>query len=282
QQHPQQQQQQQHQHQHQRQQPPQGQQLPLRSNAQPVDSAYQPAYQANLRPAASSRASVTDKSDAELLGPSFDATTLFQDLSNTRSAPSPQSAAHSQAQNLIPSPQLSPFPQAQASPSGPPPQDHFVNDPRLASPKLQHAKSVAAIGRKMERITPPRTDAVASGARSPQQRYSDEGSSKSDSSGGKKKGLFSSLINGMSSSPRRPTISTPSNPMHVTHVSIDNETGQYMVCTTLPLPAKAAQQSRAEVFYSPASLWMPSLTLRRDCRKNGNEYCRKTASPRPR
>ncbi|KAF2755720.1 Pkinase-domain-containing protein [Pseudovirgaria hyperparasitica] len=64
---------------------------------------------------------------------------------------------------------------------------------------------------------------------SPRQRYSDESETqkKRRSDGGKKKGGFSSFVSNLVGSPRRPTISTPTNPMHVTHVSIDNETGLY-------------------------------------------------------
>ncbi|USP79542.1 hypothetical protein yc1106_06816 [Curvularia clavata] len=47
------------------------------------------------------------------------------------------------------------------------------------------------------------------------------------SGGAKKKGTFSTFMSSMLGSPRRPTISTPTNPMHVTHVSIDNQTGEY-------------------------------------------------------
>jgi p21-activated kinase 1 len=41
------------------------------------------------------------------------------------------------------------------------------------------------------------------------------------------------LLNGVKGTPRRPTISSPVNPTHVTHVSIDNETGKYTVCLHL-------------------------------------------------
>ena len=63
-------------------------------------------------------------------------------------------------------------------------------------------------------------------------RYSDgsgEGAKKRLSGGAKKKGTFSTFMSSMLGSPRRPTISTPTNPMHVTHVSIDNQTGEYTV-----------------------------------------------------
>lgn len=99
------------------------------------------------------------------------------------------------------------------------------------SPKLRQSASFTLAQRKMnDTITPPRSDG---GTKSPRQRYSDEADSshaknrKSD--GGKKKGTFSSFMNSMLGSPRRPTISTPTNPMHVTHVSIDNETGEFTV-----------------------------------------------------
>ena len=75
-------------------------------------------------------------------------------------------------------------------------------------------------------------DTPPSGAKSPaRNRYSDEGETakKRRSDGGKKKGTFSAFMSNMLGSPRRPTISTPTNPMHVTHVSIDNETGEFTV-----------------------------------------------------
>jgi len=96
-----------------------------------------------------------------------------------------------------------------------------------AAPRLRQSQSFASIGRKMERVSPPRSDA-SSGTKSPRQRYSDDASGTSGEK--KKKNVFSTLINGMGiGGTRRPTISTPTNPMHVTHVGIDNETGEYTV-----------------------------------------------------
>jgi p21-activated kinase 1 len=92
------------------------------------------------------------------------------------------------------------------------------------APTLRQSASFTALARKMD--TPP------SGTKSPRSnRYSDEGDAakKRLSGGGKKKGTFSSFMSNLVSSPRRPTISTPTNPMHVTHVSIDNETGEFTV-----------------------------------------------------
>lgn len=109
----------------------------------------------------------------------------------------------------------------------PPQHSHTFNadqPARLKAPALRQSASFTALARKMD--TPP------SGTKSPRtNRYSDEGDAakKRLSGGGKKKGTFSSFMSNLVSSPRRPTISTPTNPMHVTHVSIDNETGEFTV-----------------------------------------------------
>jgi p21-activated kinase 1 len=107
---------------------------------------------------------------------------------------------------------------------------------KYRSPRLRQSASFTALARKMD--TPP------SGTKSPRtNRYSDEGDAakKRYSGGAKKKGTFSNFMSSLVSSPRRPTISTPTNPMHVTHVSIDNETGEFTVRPHLltQLPAVA-------------------------------------------
>ncbi|KAH3914002.1 non-specific serine/threonine protein kinase [Parastagonospora nodorum] len=115
----------------------------------------------------------------------------------------------------------------QAGPRRPSPPQHSytynADQPsKYKAPTLRQSASFTALARKMD--TPP------SGSKSPRSnRYSDEGDAakKRHSGGGKKKGTFSSFMSNLVSSPRRPTISTPTNPMHVTHVSIDNETGEF-------------------------------------------------------
>lgn len=63
------------------------------------------------------------------------------------------------------------------------------------------------------------------GLRSPRQRLSDEAKE------GKlrKKSGFSSFVNNLVGQPRKPTISAPENPVHVTHVGYDQETGEFTV-----------------------------------------------------
>jgi p21-activated kinase 1 len=112
---------------------------------------------------------------------------------------------------------------------------------RPAGPQHSHTDQPARYLRQsrsftsnMDTTTPPSTTA------SKTNRYSDGGggpasaptsdtAKKRLSGGAKKKGTFSTFMSSMLGSPRRPTISTPTNPMHVTHVSIDNQTGEYTV-----------------------------------------------------
>ncbi|KAL6709880.1 signal transducing kinase of the PAK [Coniothyrium glycines] len=98
---------------------------------------------------------------------------------------------------------------------------HTADQPARFKPSLRQSASFNSLAKRMD--TPP------SGTKSPRNRYSDDGETakKRKSDGGKKKGAFSAFVSNMLGSPRRPTISTPTNPMHVTHVSIDNETGEY-------------------------------------------------------
>lgn len=96
------------------------------------------------------------------------------------------------------------------------------------SPRLRQSTSFQQLARTMD--TPP------AGTKSPRNRYSDDGDGvkRAARDSGKKKSTFSSFMSNMLGSPRRPTISTPTNPMHVTHVSIDNETGEYTVTPPAP------------------------------------------------
>lgn len=59
-------------------------------------------------------------------------------------------------------------------------------------------------------------------------RYSDEGNNgPPPRTGRSKKASFSSFVNSMLGSPRNIKISAPENPVHVTHVGYDNQTGQF-------------------------------------------------------
>jgi p21-activated kinase 1 len=59
-------------------------------------------------------------------------------------------------------------------------------------------------------------------------RYSDDGRDFKPSVLRKKSG-FSGFMNSLVGSPKKPVISAPENPVHVTHVGYDSSTGQFTV-----------------------------------------------------
>jgi p21-activated kinase 1 len=197
----------------------------------PSDSSYSYfSHQSLGGPAAPSSSSTTGPSPHLRRSPSLLTSVYEQPTAHSKSSTSASSFAH----HLPPASVGAPFNAAvtealhavrAAGPLRPsPPQHAYSDQPKYISPKLRQSASYTGIARRMD--TPP------SGTKSPRSnRYSDEGDTakKRNSAGGKKKSTFSSFMSNLVSSPRRPTISTPTNPMHVTHVSIDNETGEFTV-----------------------------------------------------
>ncbi|KAL2146737.1 hypothetical protein VTI28DRAFT_2572 [Corynascus sepedonium] len=61
----------------------------------------------------------------------------------------------------------------------------------------------------------------------PHKRYSDEGKESKLPSMLRKKSGFSGFMNSLVGSPKKPLISAPENPVHVTHVGYDSSTGQF-------------------------------------------------------
>jgi p21-activated kinase 1 len=104
---------------------------------------------------------------------------------------------------------------------------------RPAGPQHSHTDQPARFLRQSRSFTSNMDTTPPSTGNPKTNRYSDgsggDGAKKRLSAGGKKKGTFSNFMSSMLGSPRRPTISTPTNPMHVTHVSIDNQTGEFTV-----------------------------------------------------
>jgi p21-activated kinase 1 len=176
-------------------------------------SSHSPVYGSQSSSPLASQASFDNKAPE----PAYSAT----------SAPAQHNHHQAQYQQQLTQPPPRPHPLPHSHTTGPP-------AIKTKSPKLRQSASFSALARStMETITPPRSD--GGGNKSPRQRYSDEAdaatkSKNRKSDGGRKKGAFSSFVNSVLGSPRRPTISTPTNPMHVTHVSIDNETGEFTVC----------------------------------------------------
>jgi p21-activated kinase 1 len=183
-------------------------------------SSASPVYSARSSPQPLSQTSLFDKRPTpELVGKPFDAEAVYRNIGASSTGPPPRPQPPQHAHTSAAEPLRAPKSYSK-------------------SPGLRQSASFSALARTtMETITPPRSDG---GTKSPRQRYSDEAdaalkSKNRRSDGGKKKGAFSSFVNSVLGSPRRPTISTPTNPMHVTHVSIDNETGEFTVCTLNPI-----------------------------------------------
>lgn len=107
----------------------------------------------------------------------------------------------------------------------PPPLSHTTPDPRVISPPLRQSASFSA-GDRMTEKTPPR---VGENQLISPKRYSDETKEPKQGMIRKKSG-FSGFMSSIGvSSPRGIKISAPENPVHVTHVGYDNQTGQFTV-----------------------------------------------------
>lgn len=155
--------------------------------------------------------SLTVKSSNDLLGSRFDSAAVLHDLNAITYHPLlPEAGPH----HLSNSGRSQHHPDEPSNALGP--------APIVANPTVDLSQSLAATGRKMQDVTPPRPD--LGGVKSPRQRYSDEAK---ESRLLKKKTAFSSFFN--LSTPRRPAISAPENPVHVTHVGYDQETGEFTV-----------------------------------------------------
>ncbi|KAI9841415.1 MAG: signal transducing kinase of the PAK [Thelocarpon superellum] len=107
----------------------------------------------------------------------------------------------------------------------PPTMAHSTPAAHGTMPTLRQSASFSNGDRSVESTTSPSARADT-GITPPSKRYSDE-TRDSKTTLLRKKSGFSSLMNSMRGSPRRINISDPVNPIHVTHVGYDNETGQF-------------------------------------------------------
>jgi p21-activated kinase 1 len=146
--------------------------------------------------------SLNEKTSEEFIGAPFDGSGILNHIDSTKA---------SGFQNSLRRPP-------------PPPLSHTSPDPRMMSPPLRQSQSFSAADRMSEK-TPPR---VGENQLISPKRYSDEAKD-SKNAALKKKSGFSGFMNSLVGSPRRVNISAPENPVHVTHVGYDNETGQFTV-----------------------------------------------------
>jgi p21-activated kinase 1 len=161
-----------------------------------------------------------------------------------------QSADQSFTQSLQASATSSRAPSVTALPQAPRLQYSYSTGttPTITSPSL--AQSLAATGRKMDDIAPLQSE--TNGARDPKQRNSDEAVKENKFM--KRKTGFTNFMTGLISTPRRPAISAPENPVHVTHVGYDQETGEFTV-SSFRRPFATSQ--RSALYVIAASLTIP-------------------------
>ncbi|KAI9926773.1 hypothetical protein ASPWEDRAFT_177217 [Aspergillus wentii DTO 134E9] len=174
-------------------------------------SGYNPA---KPRPPHPGRFSLNEQSSDEVVGAPFESRGMLSALEETTAESDRQSDRQSQRLSFRQS--FKPPPTLRAP--------HTSPDTR----GLRQSASFTALQNRMDNLFPSRTE----NDRTPNtNRYSDEGngSNPKPSSGSRrnKKSSFSSFVNSMLPSPRGIKISAPENPVHVTHVGYDNQTGQF-------------------------------------------------------
>ena len=106
----------------------------------------------------------------------------------------------------------------------PPSTANSTIDTKMISPPLRQSASFSGGTDQAMDVLNPQSSSTSFSSK----RYSDEAREPRNSLL-KKKGGLSNFVNNLVGSPRRPNISAPENPVHVTHVGYDNETGQYTV-----------------------------------------------------
>lgn len=147
----------------------------------------------------SPRQSLGEKSSEEVIGSPSDTSDIVSPLDSTK-ASGYQSSLRRPGHNPI---------------------SQMSSNTAIMSPSLRQSASFS-VGDRSKDPTSPLLD---SGSTTPK-RYSDEGKNVAP---WKKKSGFSSFMNSVLGSPRNVKISAPENPVHVTHVGFDNETGQFTV-----------------------------------------------------
>ena len=148
------------------------------------------------------------KASEEFVGAPFDGDTIISQLDKAAArVPFPSRAA----------------PQPSARPQPPP----LSPDLRIMSPSLRRSASFhvsnTAMSEKSQAARANDAPVIAS------KRYSDESKESKPPSVLRKKSGFSGLMSTLVGSPKKPVISAPENPVHVTHVGYDSATGQFTV-----------------------------------------------------
>ncbi|KAJ5168818.1 Serine/threonine-protein kinase ste20 [Penicillium canariense] len=174
-------------------------------------SSYFPSFSTSRsRTRSSNRFSYNDQSSDDLNN-SFETRGMLSALDENSAEPDHQPQAYQQQQQQQPPPLHS---------------HHTSPDPR-GRQILRQSASFTALPNRMDSFAHRETERSHHS-----KRYSDEGNHGNAGpaplrTGRSKKASFSSFVNSMLGSPRNIKISAPENPVHVTHVGYDNQTGQF-------------------------------------------------------
>lgn len=164
------------------------------------------------------------KSSEDFVGAPFDGNGILSHLEATRSPTYQQ-------KSFTPSPQQTP---ASATHRPPPPP---LSNANPEGQGLGHYKKPLAL-RRSASFTADRANMMSEKSQGPKvsetqsstpTRYSDEGKEPKGPGVLRKKSGFSGLMSTLVGSQKKPVISAPENPVHVTHVGYDSSTGQFTV-----------------------------------------------------
>ncbi|KAL7621933.1 signal transducing kinase of the PAK [Parahypoxylon ruwenzoriense] len=162
---------------------------------------------------------LSSQTPEEFVGAPFDGNSI---LSHFDAAKSP-TYTYQYPTRTRPAPPAPPLPLPSQAPSSN--NTSTSQDPRGMSPPLRQSASFSALDSNMSE--------KSHGARvnetqvAPPKRYSDEGKEPKGPGVLRKKSGFSGLMSTLVGSPKKPVISAPENPVHLTHVGYDSSTGQF-------------------------------------------------------
>ncbi|KAK7398659.1 signal transducing kinase of the PAK [Neonectria punicea] len=183
----------------------------FRSNASPIlpqgDFASHNSYAQRHNRLSDPHSRPLSKAPADdFIGAPFDGAAILNRIESTK-APSPQGPVHRHNHHQPPLLKV----------AGP--------DSHLTTPILRPSASFTAMESSLsEKGLGPR--APTDGSLGNPKRYSDDGREPKSAVLRKKSG-FSGFMNSLVGSPKKPVISAPENPVHVTHVGYDSATGQF-------------------------------------------------------
>lgn len=159
-------------------------------------------------------------SSDDLIGAPFDGAAILNRLDSS------QPLSPSYQQQSIPIHQRN---QPTQRPHVPPPLGSFGPDKRLQSPPLRSSASFSNMDPSVsEKLSGGRSGDRPVDGMMNSKRYSDDGKDLKSTVLRKKTGL-SGFVNSLVGSQKKPVISAPENPVHVTHVGYDSSTGQFTV-----------------------------------------------------